>query len=235
MYPARPMKPYISVIIPAFNEAASIASVLGDIPMDMVNEVIVVDNNSTDKTAEVAKANGATVLSETQQGYGFACLKGIDYLKEKETQPDIVVFLDADYSDYPAEISDVTKPIVQDGYDMVIGSRVSGDREKGSLTPQQVFGNWLATRLLHLFYGVRYTDLGPFRAIRFDKLLEIDMKDQTYGWTVEMQVKASKQKLKTCEVPVSYRKRIGESKISGTLKGSILAGYKILFTIFKYA
>lgn len=229
------MKPIISVIIPAFNEAASIASVLRDIPKDLVQEIVVVDNNSTDNTAEVAKANGAIVLTETQQGYGFACLKGIDYLKHKQEQPDIVVFLDADYSDFPSEIKDVIKPIIEKGYDMVIGSRVSGEREKGSLTPQQVFGNWLATRLLRLFYGVKYTDLGPFRAIKFAKLLAIDMKDQTYGWTVEMQVKASKHKLKTCEVPVSYRKRIGESKISGTLKGSILAGYKILFTIFKYA
>ncbi len=229
------MKPSISVIIPAFNEAASIANVLRDIPMDLVQEVVVVDNNSTDQTAEVARSNGATVLSETQQGYGFACLKGIDYLTQRQEQPDIVVFLDADYSDYPTEIKDVVKPIIEGDHDMVIGSRVLGEREKGSLTPQQMFGNWLATRLLRLFYRVRYTDLGPFRAIKFNKLLEMDMKDQTYGWTVEMQVKASKHKLKTCEVPVSYRKRIGESKISGTVKGSILAGYKILFTIFKYA
>lgn len=228
------MQHTISVIIPAYNEAASIAKVLKDIPRDLVQEVVVVDNNSTDQTAEIATANGATVLQETQQGYGFACLKGINYLKSKEEQPDIVVFLDADYSDYPTEIADVVKPIIENGYDMVIGSRVLGERESGSLTPQQVFGNWLATRLLRLFYRVRYTDLGPFRAIKFDKLLEIGMQDQTYGWTVEMQVKASKHKLKTCEVPVSYRKRIGESKISGTLKGSILAGYKILFTIFKY-
>lgn len=229
------MKPIISVIIPAFNESASIASVLRDIPTDLAQEVVVVDNNSTDNTAEIAKANGATVLPELQQGYGFACLKGIEHLKQKQKKPDIVVFLDADYSDYPAEIADVIKPIIEEDYDMVIGSRVLGQREKGSLTPQQVFGNWLATKLLKLFYRVRYTDLGPFRAIKFNRLLEINMKDQTYGWTVEMQVKASKHKLKTCEVPVSYRKRIGESKISGTVKGSILAGYKILFTIFKYA
>lgn len=229
------MKPIISVIIPAFNEATSIANVLRDIPKELVHEVVVVDNNSTDNTSEIAEANGATVLSETHQGYGFACLKGIDYLKHKAEKPYIVVFLDADYSDYPTEIKDVIKPIIEENYDMVIGSRALGEREKGSLTPQQVFGNWLATRLLKLIYGVKYTDLGPFRAIKFEQLVELDMRDQTYGWTVEMQVKASKHQLKTCEVPVSYRKRIGQSKISGTLKGSILAGYKILFTIFKYA
>lgn len=224
----------IDVIIPAFNEENSIGEVLRDIPSDLVREVVVVNNNSNDATPENARAGGATVLDEPRQGYGFACLKGIAYLEAKDQQPDIVVFLDADYSDYPEEMYDLVKPITDDEHDMVIGSRAIGQREGGSMTPQQVFGNWLATFLIRLFYRVRYTDLGPFRSIRFDRLLEIDMKDQTYGWTVEMQLKAAKLKMKTCEIPVKYRRRIGKSKVSGTIKGTIGAGYKIITTIFKY-
>ena len=224
----------VDVIIPAFNEENSIKEVLRDIPMDIVREVIVVNNNSNDDTAINAKEGGATVLDEKQQGYGFACLKGIDYLTKKTEKPDIVVFLDADYSDYPQEMSLVIQPILEQNMDMVIGSRALGDREKGSMTPQQVFGNWLATTLIKLFYGVKYTDLGPFRAIRFDSLIAIGMKDQTYGWTVEMQLKVAKHKMKACEVPVNYRRRIGVSKVSGTVKGTIGAGYKIITTIFKY-
>ena len=225
----------IQVIIPAFNEADSIHKVVGDIPADLVKEVIVVSNGSTDETEERAKAAGATVLREEQKGYGFACLKGMFYIaaKDKSEQPDIVVFLDGDYSDYPEEMKDLVKPIVEEDYDLVIGSRALGERERGSMQPQQIFGNWLATSLIKLLYKVKFSDLGPFRAIKYDKLLEIDMKDTTYGWTVEMQVKAAKLKMKCTEVAVNYRQRIGVSKITGTIKGTILAGYKILWTIFK--
>ncbi|MEL6673692.1 MAG: glycosyltransferase family 2 protein [Bacteroidota bacterium] len=225
----------IQVVIPAFNEEQSIGKVLADIPWDMVSEVIVTSNGSTDKTEEVAAAGGATVLVENRKGYGYACLKGLAHIaaKPKEEQPDIVVFLDGDYSDYPQEMREVVKPIIEDGYDMVIGSRALGDRQRGSMQPQQIFGNWLATNLIKLFYRVTFTDLGPFRAIRYDKLLDINMQDTTYGWTVEMQVKAAKQKMRCTEVPVNYRQRIGVSKVTGTVKGTILAGYKILWTIFK--
>lgn len=224
----------IDVIIPAFNEENAIQNVIKDIPKDIVNEIVVVNNNSNDATEEKAKAVGATVLKETYQGYGAACLKGIEYVANKPEKPDIIVFLDADYSDYPEELPNVVVPILKENMDMVIGSRALGKKASGSMTPQQVFGNWLATFLIRKLYKVNYTDLGPFRAIKFDKLLALDMKDKTYGWTVEMQLKAAKNKLKTCEVPVNYKKRIGHSKVSGTVKGTILAGYKIIFTIFKY-
>jgi glycosyltransferase involved in cell wall biosynthesis len=226
--------PIIDVIIPAFNEENSVGNVVNDIPPAIVREIIVINNNSTDKTAINAKAAGATVLEEQNMGYGNACLKGMAHVAQKEKQPDIIVFLDADYSDYPEEIVEVIKPIVEQNMDMVIGSRALGNLEKGAMTPQQIFGNWLATFLLKLFYGVKYTDLGPFRAIKYDSLMALGMKDKTYGWTVEMQVKAAKQKMNTCEVPVNYRVRIGFSKVSGTVKGTIGAGYKIITTIFKY-
>jgi len=226
--------PRIVVIIPAYNEENSIAKVLSDIPHGLVSEVIVVNNNSNDATEVNARNAGATVLREERPGYGYACLKGIEYIKQLQPAPDIVVFIDADYSDHPEEMSMLVQPIINEGMDMVIGSRALGKKEKGSMTVQQVFGNWLATRLLNIIYGFRYTDLGPFRAIRYDKLLEINMQDTTYGWTVEMQLKAAKLKMKILEVPVSYRKRIGFSKISGTVKGTALAGYKIITTIFKY-
>lgn len=222
------------VIIPAYNEEHSIGKVVQAIPKENVSEVIVVNNNSTDNTEKEAKQAGATVLLETKKGYGNACLKGIDYIKNKAIKPDIVVFIDGDFSDYPEEITSLVAPIVNENYAMAIGSRVLGKRQKGALTPQQVFGNWLATRLMRLFYGVNYTDLGPFRAIKWESLLALNMEDPTYGWTIEMQLKAAKQKIKTTEVPVSYRPRIGISKISGTLKGAVLAGIKIIWTIFKY-
>ncbi len=227
-------KPSIGVIIPAFNEEHAVGLVVDEIPRHLVREIVVVDNNSTDKTALVAAEHGATALSEKRQGYGWACTKAIEHFQASESPPEIVVFLDADHSDYPEEMTDVLKPILEDGYDMVIGSRALGQRESGSMTPQQVFGNWLATTLMHWFYGIRFTDLGPFRAIRFDKLLALKMSEMTYGWTVEMQVKAAKQGMKCCEVPVNYRQRIGFSKVSGTVKGTIGAGYKILVTIFKH-
>ncbi len=226
-------KPKIDIVIPAYNEEKSIAKVIADIPKDVVNEVVVVNNNSSDKTRSVAEMAGATVIDEMRPGYGFACLKGIDYLKQKG-QTDILVFLDGDYSDYPEQLPDVVEPILTGNVDLVIGSRALGNRDNGSMTFPQVFGNWLATNLLKLFYRVEFTDLGPFRAISFNKLLEMDMQDTTYGWTVEMQVKAAKLKYRTTEVPVNYKRRIGVSKVSGTIKGAVMAGYKILFTIFKY-
>lgn len=222
------------MIIPAFNEERSIGKVVREIPAAWVQEVIVVNNNSRDQTAAVAASAGATVLDEPVQGYGRACLRGIAYAQNREPKPDIVVFLDADYSDYPEELPRVIDPILTGQADMVIGSRKLGNRQRGSMTPQQVFGNWLATTLLRWIYNVHYTDLGPFRAIRFSSLIALGMQDQNYGWTVEMQVKAAKKGLKTTEVPVSYRVRIGVSKVSGTVKGTVMAGYKILTTIFKY-
>ncbi len=226
-------RPIIDVIIPAYNEAESVPLVIADLP-DWVREVIVANNNSTDETPLAAERAGATVVHETRQGYGSACLKGMAYVAGKETPPDIIVFVDADYSDHPEELPDLISPILEQGVDMVIGSRALGSKEAGSMMPAQIFGNWLATSLMRWIYGVSYTDLGPFRAIRYDKLLELGMRDKDYGWTVEMQIKAAKNKFNFAEVPVSYRRRIGESKVSGTVKGTVMAGYKIITTIFKY-
>ncbi len=229
------MKNYhICVIIPAYNEELSIGLVINDIP-DFISEVIVISNNSTDNTEGVAKMQGATVLSESRKGYGFACLKGMDYIANKKEYTDIIVFLDGDYSDYPEEMPNVLKPIIEDNYDFVIGARVKHLREKGAMTFPQIFGNWLATFLMKLMYGAKYSDLGPFRAIKYDKLLALNMEDKTYGWTVEMQLKALKHKLKYTEVEVNYRNRIGTSKVSGTVKGAVMAGVKIIGWIFKYA
>ena len=222
----------IDVVIPAFNEALSIDQVLADIPKEWVREIIVVNNNSSDRTSDVARSAGATVLDEVRQGYGFACLKGLDYLRQNP--PDLVVFLDADYSDYPEQLPQLVAPIIAGEFDMVIGSRALGKREPGSMTPQQLFGNALATWLIQRFHGFRYTDLGPFRAISWHALESLQMQDQTYGWTVEMQLKALKKSLRITEVPVDYRCRIGHSKVSGTLKGTLLAGYKILKWVFLY-
>ena len=233
------MKTIIKVIIPAYNEEDSISKVLHDIP-NIVDEVIVVSNNSTDKTEENAAKSGATVLQEPKRGYGYACLKGMDYiasisLNNQEKKPDIIVFLDGDYSDYPEQLLELIAPIINDTIDFVIGSRVKELREVGSMTPQQIFGNWLATFLMKIFFGAKFTDLGPFRAIKYDKLLALNMEDKTYGWTVEMQLKALKQRLSYTEIPMKYRNRIGVSKVSGTVKGSIFAGIKILGWIFKYS
>ena len=224
----------IIVIIPAYNEADSIEHVINDIPKT-VNEVIVVSNNSTDNTEINAKNAGATVLKETNKGYGYACLKGMQYIADKNKQPDIIVFLDGDYSDYPEELTKIVAPIINNDVDFVIGARVKRLREKGSMTVPQIFGNWLATTLMTLFFKARFSDLGPFRAIKYKKLLALNMEDKTYGWTVEMQLKALKQKLTYTEVPVNYRNRIGISKVSGTVKGAIFAGVKILGWIFKYS
>lgn len=224
----------IKVIIPAYNEADSIAYVINDIPKT-VNEIIVISNNSTDDTEINAQKAGATVLKETNKGYGYACLKGLEYIANQKEKPDIVVFLDGDYSDYPEELSKIVAPIINDDIDFVIGSRVKQLREKGSMTMPQIFGNWLATNLMDVFFGAKFSDLGPFRAIKYPKLLALKMEDKTYGWTVEMQLKALKQKLSYTEVPVNYRNRIGTSKVSGTIKGAIFAGIKILGWIFKYS
>ena len=215
----------IIVIIPAYNEAQSIGLVLAEIP-SVVSEVIVVNNRSTDETAAVAKKAGATVLTENKMGYGHACLKGMEYLENNP--PELVVFLDGDYSDYPEELDQLVAPLQKDDVDFVLGARVKSLREKGSLTPQQHFGNWLACLLMRWLYKSRFTDLGPFRAIRWETLQSLEMQDKTYGWTVEMQLKVLRRKIPYIELPVSYRKRIGISKVSGTVKGTFMAGYKIL-------
>ncbi|MBP9193257.1 MAG: glycosyltransferase [Saprospiraceae bacterium] len=231
------MKKYqviVDVLIPAFNEEESIGRVIGHLPAELTRKIIVANNGSTDNTKKVALESGATVVDQTQKGYGNACLKAMEYINNLPTHPDILVFIDGDFSDYPEQLSHVILPITNDDYDMVIGSRVLGKREKGALLPQQRLGNAIACSLIKLFYGYSFTDLGPFRAIRYQKLLQLDMQDRNFGWTVEMQIKAAKQRLKCTEVAVDYRKRIGQSKVSGTFKGSIKAGYKILWTLFKY-
>ncbi|UZD22720.1 glycosyltransferase family 2 protein [Algoriphagus halophytocola] len=225
--------PIIDVIIPAYNEEKSIPKVIGDIP-SVVRNIVVANNNSTDSTGKVAEAAGAKVVFEPQKGYGKACLTAMDWIKKQEVQPDIVVFLDGDYSDYPEELLDLIQPILDDKADMVIGSRALGERESGSMTFPQVFGNWLATTMMKYMQGAKFSDLGPFRAIVWSRLLDLNMIDQNFGWTIEMQIKAHKAGLRYTEVPVNYRKRIGISKVSGTVKGVFGAGYKIIYTIFKY-
>ncbi|MBL7649420.1 MAG: TIGR04283 family arsenosugar biosynthesis glycosyltransferase [Candidatus Hydrogenedentes bacterium] len=217
----------IAVIIPVLNEEAAIGKVIGDIPA-WVDDIIVVDNGSTDDTARVAAEHGARVIAEPQRGYGAACLRGISALNAT----DIVVFLDGDYSDHPEEMPLLVDPVIQGEVDFMVGSRARGVREPGSLTPQAAFGNWLATKLIRIFWGIRYSDLGPFRAIRYRTLLQLGMADRDYGWTVEMQIKAALHAVPADEVPVSYRKREGVSKVSGTVRGVVGAGYKILSTIF---
>ncbi|MFT6795693.1 MAG: glycosyltransferase involved in cell wall biosynthesis [Maribacter sp.] len=224
----------IKVIIPAFNEADSIAHVINELPKT-VSEIIVVNNNSIDDTVINAEKAGATVLTEKRKGYGYACLCGLDYIAKKSKAPNIIVFIDGDYSDYPEELDTVVAPILERNLDFVVGARRKSLREEGSMTPQQIFGNWLATLLMRLFFGAKFTDLGPFRAIKYEKLKELKMQDKTYGWTVEMQLKILKKKMTYTEVPVRYKKRIGVSKVSGTVKGSIFAGIKILGWIFKYS
>ena len=227
----------IDVLIPAWNEEETLPMVLADLPKNWIRNVIVCDNGSTDKTAKVARTHGAQVVSQPERGYGNACLAGMRYLQTltPSEQPDIVVFLDGDYSDYPDELPKVVAPILNDGMDMVIGSRRLGGMQPGAMTFPQRFGNWLAPLLIRWFYGHRFSDLGPFRAIRWDKLLVLEMADTNFGWTVEMQVKAAKMKLRSAEIPVKYRKRAGgKSKVSGTIKGAFLAGVKIIATIFKH-
>ncbi|MBK8550838.1 MAG: glycosyltransferase family 2 protein [Ignavibacteria bacterium] len=230
----------IFVIIPAINEEKSIGKVLDAIPKNLVKEIIVVDNGSSDNTIDKAAQSGSTVLSENKKGYGNACLKGMDYLFKKypndKNDNVIIVFLDGDYSDFPEEMNEIVEPITEEDYDMVIGSRILGMKKgmthEGALLPQALFGNWLSTKLIKLIWNYSFTDLGPFRAVKISSLKKMNMNDKNYGWTVEMQIKAAKLKMKCLEIPVSYRKRIGESKVTGTVSGSVKAGVKILWVIF---
>lgn len=221
----------VSVLIPALDEEDAIGAVIDEIPRPPVTDILVVDNGSSDRTVEVARAHGARVVREERRGYGSACLQGLAEIGDT----DILVFLDGDHSDYPEELPSLIGPIIAGEADLVIGSRALGEKEPGALTPQQVYGNGLACLLMRLFLGHRYTDLGPFRAIRWDALQRLDMMDTNYGWTVEMQIKVVRRGLRVVEVPVRYRRRIGRSKISGTVSGAIKAGFKIILTILRYA
>jgi glycosyltransferase involved in cell wall biosynthesis len=225
----------VAVVIPAWNEEPSIGRVLADLP-EGLRHVIVVDNNSTDGTARVAREAGATVVSEPRRGYGSACLAALDFLNHLPAteQPSIVVFLDGDYSDHPEQLPLLVDPIARGEADLVIGSRMLRPQPRGALLPQAIFGNRLACFLIRVLFGHRYTDLGPFRAIAWTALQSLRMRDADFGWTVEMQVKAARQRLRIVEVAVDYRPRIGRSKITGTLVGTMRAGYKILLTIFRY-
>lgn len=222
-----------AVIIPAYNEEKSIGKVINSLPYDLIEEIVVVNNNSTDNTVESAKNAGATVLTELFQGYGAACLNGIEYCNNKEF--DIILFVDGDYSDYPEEAAEILKPIIEGKYDFVLGSRRLGKRETGALPIQSQFGSIIAGFLIQMFWGFKFTDLGPFRAIKLESLNKLKMEDKWYGWTVEMQIKAAREKMRILEIPVSYRVRIGKSKVTGTIKGTVMASIIILSTIFKYA
>lgn len=222
----------VFVVIPAFNEEQAIDKVILEIPNVPRKNIIVVDNGSTDNTKQVIESTGATALFEPRKGYGWACLKGCAHVEEMKGET--IVFLDGDYSDYPEQLTRVIAPIYENNMDLVIGSRSLGKREKGSMTVPQQFGNWLSSKLLKIFYKVNYTDLGPFRAIRLDSYKKLGMRDKTYGWTIEMQIKAAQNNMKYCEVSVDYKTRIGTSKVSGTIKGAVMAGIKIIFVVFKY-
>jgi len=228
----------VTVIIPALNEEQSLPLVLRDLP-DSIGQVILVDNGSIDGTAQAARDQGATVVEQPQRGYGAACLKGLSTIRTQVDQgvaaPRIVAFLDADYSDHPDLLPELVQPIFDDQADMVLGSRILGQREPGAMPPQCVYGNKLACFLMRRLFRVQYTDLGPFRAIDYAKLCELQMADENFGWTIEMQIKAAKAGLRYLEIPVPYRNRIGASKISGTLTGTVKAGTKILYTIARYA
>jgi glycosyltransferase involved in cell wall biosynthesis len=225
----------VDVVIPARDEIRSLPLVLADLPRALVRDVIVVDNGSKDGTGEAAGALGCVVIREPRRGYGSACLAGLGHLGSRVDPPDLVAFLDADHSDHADELPRLIQPIAEGRADLVIGSRALGTRERGALLPQQRFGNALAAFLIRRLYGVRVTDLGPFRVIRWDALLKLDMNDRDYGWTAEMQVKALKAGLRYVEVPVSYRRRAGKSKIAGTFRGTVGAGLKILYTVIRYA
>ena len=226
--------PRIDVVIPALNEEASLPLVLADLPRPPVRRVVVADNGSADGTARVAREGGAIVVPAARRGYGSACLAGLDHLRRNDP-PDVVVFVDADFSDHPDELPRLVAPILAGEADLVIGSRVLGEREPGALLPQARAGNLVACLLIRLLYGHRYTDLGPFRAVRWDALERLGMADPNFGWTAEMQVKALRHGLRVAEVPVSYRQRVGVSKITGTIAGTVRAGYKILWTVLRYS
>jgi len=226
--------PVIKVIIPALNEENAIGRVIEELPDHIIAEIVDIDNGSGDQTYQKAIEKGAKAIKEPRRGYGQACLTGIKHISQQNPKPDIVVFIDGDHSDFPEKLIDLINPIINEEADLVIGSRALGNKEDGSMTFPQIFGNWLATTLLRLFYGARFTDLGPFRAIRYGSLMQLGMSDTNYGWTVEMQLKAVKYKLRYTEIPVDYRRRIGFSKISGTISGTIMAGYKIIWTIIRY-
>ncbi len=223
----------VDVVIPALDEERALPKVLAEIPRALVRRVVVADNGSRDGTARVARAAGAEVVHEPRRGYGRACLKALRHIATDP--PEVIVFLDGDYSDHPAEMHALVAPLLSGEAELVIGSRTLGRRERGSLTPQQRVGNAVACVALRGLYGARYSDLGPFRAIRWDVLADLDMRDPTYGWTVEMQIKAARQGRRHLEVPVSYRRRIGRSKVSGTVKGTLLASGKILWTLARHS
>lgn len=224
----------IDVVIPAYNEEESLPKVLAALPRPPVRRIVVANNNSTDSTEKVARQGGAEVVFETRPGYGSACLAGLAHLRANDP-PEIVVFIDGDYSDHPEELPRVVAPILENRADVVIGSRILGRREPGALLPQARAGNLVACTLIRWLYRHRYTDLGPFRAVRWSSFEQLGMRDPDFGWTAELQVKALRHGLRVTEVPVSYRKRIGVSKITGTIRGTILAGYKILWTVFRYS
>lgn len=232
--------PSLAVVIPAFNEARAIGRVVGDLPNAVdgvpVDEVVVVNNASTDETEANARAAGATVVREDRRGYGYACLAGMAHLRRRpQGPPTVVVFLDGDYSDHPDELPLLVRPMLRGDADFVLGSRMTGRAEPGALLPQALVGNRLACAVLRAVWGVRCTDLGPFRAIRWDDLERLGMTDRTYGWTIEMQIRAAEAGLRFAEVPVSYRRRVGVSKITGTVSGTLRASYKILWTMLRYA
>ncbi len=227
------MSKTVDVVIPALNEEASLPLVLRDIPRPPVRRVVVADNGSSDGTSRVAREGGAEVVPAARRGYGSACLAGLDHIR-RTGPPDVVVFVDADFSDHPEELPRIVAPILAGEADLVIGSRVLGNRERGALLPQARAGNLVACLLIRLFYGHRFTDLGPFRAARWEALERLEMSDPNFGWTAEMQVKAVRRGLRCVEVPVSYRRRVGVSKITGTVSGTIRAGYKILWTVARH-
>lgn len=223
-------RPRTAVIIPVLNEEDSLPLVLDAIPKDLVDEVVVVDNGSTDRSVEIARAHGATVVEEEHRGYGAACLRGIAATEDYE----MLVFLDGDYSDYPEDMHELLPPVVADEADLVIGSRMVNRESRRALLPQSRFGNQLAAVLMRILFGIRCTDLGPFRVIRRSSLVALQMQDRDFGWTVEMQLRARLKGIRVTERPVRYRKRVGKSKITGTLSGTLKASYKILKTIFAY-
>lgn len=223
----------VDVLIPALNEERAIGKVVAALVRQQVRRILVVDNGSHDRTAEVAEYAGARVVREIERGYGAACLRGLRELSYDP--PDVVVFIDGDYSDHPEDLPTLLAPIARGEADLVVASRTLGERERGSLTPQQRVGNAVACALINQLYGTTYTDLGPFRAIRWQALRTLAMRDRNYGWTIEMQIRAAQESLRSLEVPTRYRRRIGESKVSGTVRGTLGASYKILYTIARHS